>query len=226
MINRLLYHIATMRNTVTTHVVCGYRTIYRGVVNLCSELLYSINPSQVRQLHGHSPMALSPTPRALRSTSEPSEELREAHCGQTVVGVDFGMSSCSMSYRINNADPVESVELAPGCSTIPTVLLLSKPDGHNCRVKSYIGEVAKENKNRIPDRKLNKFHYFELNMLLYRHKVSILQWSKYLDVVMRENEREGMGKRGRGGEGVREGGKFKEDESGRERENVGRKEKG
>ena len=27
--------------------------------------------------------------------------------------------------------------------------------------------------------------------------------SKYLDVVMRENEREGMGKRGRGGEGGR-----------------------
>ena len=30
----------------------------------------------------------------------------------------------------------------------------------------------------------------------------------------------------RGGEGVREGGKFKEDERGKERTNVGRKEKG
>ena len=168
MINRLLYHNCYYEKYC---VVCGCRT--RGVVNLCSELLYSINPSQVRQLHGHSPMALSPSPRALKSTSEPSGELREAHSShQTVVGIDFGMSSCSMSYRINNADPVESVELAPGCSTIPTVLLLSKPDGDNCRVKSYIGEIAKENKNRIPDRKLSKFHYFELNMLLYRHKVS------------------------------------------------------
>ena len=30
-----------------------------------------------------------------------------------------------------------------------------------------------------------------------------MDWSKYLDVVMRENETEGMRKRGRGGEGGR-----------------------
>ena len=125
----------------------------------------------MRQLHGHSPMALSPTPKVLKSTNQPIGELREAHCGQTVVGIDLDMSSCSMSYRINNAGPVETVELEATHTTIPTVLLLSKLDGHNCRVEC-IGETAKKTRYRLINRELSKHHYFELNMLLYRFKVS------------------------------------------------------
>ena len=121
----------------------------------------------MRQLHGHSPMALSLTPRVLKSTSEPSGELREAHSGhQTVVGIDLGMSSCSMSYRISNASPVESVELNPRIVVIPTVLLL-----RDCMVED-IGCMAKEIKNNLPEEELSKYHYFDLNMLLYGYKVS------------------------------------------------------
>ena len=122
----------------------------------------------MRQLHGHSPVALSSTPRVLKRTIEPSGELREAHVGQIVVGIDLGMSSCSMSYCINNADPVQNVELNRGCIIIPTVLLLRKLD---CRVE-YIGNMAKEAKNDFSEQLSDRqFHYFELNML-YGYKVS------------------------------------------------------
>ena len=162
-----------------------------------------MNPSQVRQLHGHSPMALSLTPRALKCISEPIGELREAHCGQTVVGIDLDMSSCSMSYSINTTNPVESVELAPGRCTIPMVLLLRKLDGDNCMVES-IGEKAREanySLTSLSSAELSKFHYFELNLLLYRRKVSNVQWIVNIqNVVMRERERgrEGGRKRERG----------------------------
>ena len=128
----------------------------------------------MRQLHGHSPMALSLTPRALKSTSEPIGELREAHRGQTVVGIDLDMSSCSMSYRINNAGPVENVGISKyQCTpcTIPAILLLRKLYWHNCRVE-HIGEKAKVFKDNLSDGDLSKYHYFDLNMLLYRYKVS------------------------------------------------------
>ena len=126
----------------------------------------------MRQLHGHSPMALSLTPRALKSTSEPIGELREAHRGQTVVGIDLDMSSCSMSYRINNAGPVESVYVNIHQATVPIALLLSKQDGHNCRIDSF-GQMAIRHHNYLFfNHELSKFHYFELNMLLYRYKVS------------------------------------------------------
>ena len=128
----------------------------------------------MRQLHGHSPMALSLTPRALKSTSEPSGVLREAHCGQTVVGIDLDMSSCSMSYRINNAGPVKSVYINIHRATVLITLLLSKHDGHNCRIDNF-GQRAIMHHNFLffnHDHELGKHHYFELNMLLYRHKVS------------------------------------------------------
>ena len=126
---------------------------------------------QVRQLHGHSPMALSPTPRVLKTTSEPHGELGGAHRGQIVVGIDLDMSSCSMSYRIKNTDPVESVELNLFRTTIPTVLLLRKLDGHNCRVEK-IGNIAKDTRYALSDHECRKYHYFELNLLLYRYEVS------------------------------------------------------
>ena len=116
-------------------------------------------------------MALSSTPRALKSTSEPTEELRGAHSGQTIVGIDLGMSSCSMSYRINNTGPVESVELPQGCATIPIVLLLRKLDGHNCRVER-IGADAKRFVTSLFPANFSKYHYFDLIMLFHRHKVS------------------------------------------------------
>ena len=130
----------------------------------------------MRQLHDHSPMALSPTPRVLKSTSEPSGELRGALRGQTVVGIDLGRSSFSMSYRINNAGPIQCVELHSCHTTVPIALLLRKLEGHNCRVES-IGEIAKETKYYFSqtDHYLSKFHYFELNILLHRYKVSVLQ---------------------------------------------------
>ena len=124
----------------------------------------------MRQLHGHLPMALSLTPKALKSTSEPSEELKGAHSGHlTVVSIDFGMSSCSMSYRINNADPVESVELTyAACSAIPTVLLLRKLDGHNCRL---VGIGLDAYASLSPD-DLSNYHFFDLNRLFHSHQVS------------------------------------------------------
>ena len=140
-------------------------------MNLGCVILSILNPSQVRQLHGHSPMALSPTPRALKSTSEPSGELRAAHHGQTVVGIDLGMSSCSMSYRINNVGPVKSVNFDSIRSTVPIALLLRKHDRRNCSVES-IGEIAKQTKTCLSFYSLSKHHYFELNMLLYKYKVS------------------------------------------------------
>ena len=137
--------------------------------NYC--ILSIINSSQVRQLHGHSPMALTPTSRALKCTNPPIGKLREAHRGQTVVGIDLDMSSCSMSYRINNADPMQRVDLAPGSSTIPIVLLLSKFDGQNCRIES-IGWWAKDSLITLFSGDVSKYHYFELNLWFYRHKVN------------------------------------------------------
>ena len=78
------------------------------------------------------------------------------------------MSSCSMSYRIKNTDPVESVELNFFCTTIPTVLLLRKLD---CSVER-IGNVAKDTRYALSDRSCREYHYFELDFLLYRYKVS------------------------------------------------------
>ena len=128
----------------------------------------------MRQLHGHSPMALSPTTKALKCTSEPSGELRGARHGQTVVGIDLSRSSCSMSYRMYNAGRVQCVEFNT-CYTTPIVLLLSKLDGHYCKVDS-IGTSAMlstKTKCSLTDLELSNFHYFELNMLLYRYKVCV-----------------------------------------------------